>query len=183
MQHPMVHTLSIMMLNAMPKDDFTAAMSPIFDEIDDPWIAERSWNAAPFRDIESLHRAMIASIDRACTQDQIELLARQPCIKERKGGLYYRRFSPEQQSALEEKCAEYEDTFGYPFLCFCKVSSPKEILSLLDRRLQNPPQLERITALAELSKIARERLDALVEQPRPIAANTSNPDGPTAAAR
>ena len=183
MQHPMVQTLSIMKLNSMPKDDFANAMGPIFDEIDDPWIAERSWAAAPFRDTETLHRAMIAVIDRACTQDQVDLLHRQPCIQERKGGLYFRRFSPEQKIALEEKTSAYEAKFGYPFLCFCKVSSPKEILSLLDRRLQNPPQLERITALAELSKIARERIDALVEQPKPVPANMSEPDTPPAIAR
>ncbi|MEO0392736.1 MAG: 2-oxo-4-hydroxy-4-carboxy-5-ureidoimidazoline decarboxylase [Pseudomonadota bacterium] len=181
MQHPMVQTLSIAMLNRIPKDDFVAAISPVFEELDDPWIAERSWAATPFRDTEALHRAMIAAIDRACADDQIELLARQPSIKERKNGLYYRRFSPEQQDMLDAKGKAYQEKFGYPYLCFCKVSSPKEILTNMTRRFNNPPQLERITALSELAKIARERLDTLVVQADPIPANALDNQPPAAA--
>ncbi len=171
MQHPMVSTLSIAKLNRMPKDDFIAAIAPVFEELDDPWIAERAWAAAPFRDIESLHRAMIAVIDRACKQDQLELLARQPDLEHRKGGLYFRRFSPEQQEAARSINEGYKDKFGYPFLCFCKTSSATETLASMNRRLDNPSQLERITALAELSKITRERLDCLIEDQMPVVAN------------
>ena len=70
MQHPMVSTLSIAKLNRMPKDDFIAAIAPVFEELDDPWIAERAWAAAPFRDIESLHRAMIAGPGSLATASQ-----------------------------------------------------------------------------------------------------------------
>ncbi|MEM6902875.1 MAG: 2-oxo-4-hydroxy-4-carboxy-5-ureidoimidazoline decarboxylase, partial [Pseudomonadota bacterium] len=102
MPHPMVAKISIATLNAMPKDDFVAALRPIFDEIDDPWIAERAWASAPFRDVVTLHQAMVAAVDRACTHDQLELLARQDDLETRKNGLYFRRFSPEQQVEVRE---------------------------------------------------------------------------------
>jgi 2-oxo-4-hydroxy-4-carboxy-5-ureidoimidazoline decarboxylase len=173
MLHPMVPSLSITELNRLPKDDFVAAIRPVFEEIDDPWIAERTWQSAPFRDIESLHRAMISAVDRACTHEQTDLLRRQPCLQDRKGGLYFRRFSPAQQEQLAEDLAIYEERFGYPFVGFCKNCSTTDIMNRLSRRLTHPPQLERITALAEVAKIARERLDALFLDENPVPANSS----------
>ncbi|MBV6633495.1 MAG: 2-oxo-4-hydroxy-4-carboxy-5-ureidoimidazoline decarboxylase [Alphaproteobacteria bacterium] len=171
MPHPMVAKISIAALNAMPKDDFVAALRPIFDEIDDPWIAERAWTAAPFRDVASLHQAMVDAVDRACTQDQMELLARQDDLENRKNGLYFRRFSPEQQADVRDASQVYEETFGYPFLCACHNVCANEIHGKLTNRLKNPPKLERITALSELAKIAKDRLQAMVVDTPPLAAN------------
>lgn len=180
MPHPMVAKTSMSALNAMPKDDFVAALGPIFDEIDDPWIAERAWASAPFKDIASLHAAMVAAVDRACTQEQMELLAGQDDLEARKNGLYFRRFSPDQQADVRDACQVYEETFGYPFICACQNVCANEIQGKLTNRLNNPATLERITALSELAKIARDRLEAMVVEAPPLAANA--PIGASAAA-
>lgn len=176
MLHPLVPTLSIAALNKLPKDDYLEAVRPVFEEIDDPWIAERCWVSAPFRDVDSLHKAMVDAVDRACTQEQLELLRQQPSLENRRDGLYFRRFSPEQQSEMRELTKRYEQQFGYPFVCCCRVMSPVEIETSLKRRLDNPPQLERITAMAELGRIARERLKSLFSDAPVMVANSHRPE-------
>jgi OHCU decarboxylase len=74
------------------------------------------------------------------------------------------RLSPEEFEAFTEKNRLYREKFGMP-LIFCVREHTKEsILKEAEERLGNSREQEIQTALAEISKIARLRLEDLVEE-------------------
>ena len=57
--------------------------------------------------------------------------------------------------------AAYKEKFGFPFVMAVRGSSRSEILDVFGQRLQNDYDLEFETALSEIHKIARMRLEAM----------------------
>jgi 2-oxo-4-hydroxy-4-carboxy-5-ureidoimidazoline decarboxylase len=79
----------------------------------------------------------------------------------------------EQESAGLHQCGKvqfekfealndaYKQKFGFPFVMAVRGSSCDEILEAFSRRLQNDKDVEFETALVEIHKIARLRLEAM----------------------
>jgi len=65
-------------LNALNREDFVAALGWIFE--DSPWVAERTWTARPFANLEALHSAMIGELARATREEQLALLCAHPYL-------------------------------------------------------------------------------------------------------
>jgi 2-oxo-4-hydroxy-4-carboxy-5-ureidoimidazoline decarboxylase len=63
--------------------------------------------------------------------------------------------------ALRDKNQAYRARFGHVFIVCATGKSGSEMLSLLEQRLQNPPELEVSIAAAEQAKITRLRLEKL----------------------
>ena len=63
-------------LNALDRTGFVAALGWIFEE--SPWVAERTWSARPFVNMEALHNAMIAQLAAAEPAEQLALLRAHP---------------------------------------------------------------------------------------------------------
>ena len=55
----------------------------------------------------------------------------------------------------------YRSKFGFPFVMAVRNASRDEILAAFSARLENDPDKEFDTAIAEIHKIARLRLEAL----------------------
>ncbi len=56
----------------------------------------------------------------------------------------------------------YRDKFGFPFVICARLNKKQAILEAFPQRLENSPETERGTALAEIYKIARLRLSDLL---------------------
>ncbi|MEJ2299723.1 MAG: 2-oxo-4-hydroxy-4-carboxy-5-ureidoimidazoline decarboxylase [Woeseiaceae bacterium] len=81
--------------------------------------------------------------------------------------------SREQASAGLDKCSKvefekfealndaYKQKFGFPFVMAVRGSTRQDVLDALSRRLQNDANAEFETALAEIHKIARLRLESM----------------------
>ncbi len=67
--------------------------------------------------------------------------------------------SPDGHRGLQELNAEYRRKFGFPFLYAVKGSTPDQILDALVRRLPRSGKEEFAEALAQVSRIARFRLE------------------------
>ena len=166
-------------LNILDREEFVAALGWIFE--DSPWVAERTWIARPFANLDALHAAMIGELARAPRQEQLALLCAHPDLGTRarigpastdeQAGAGLDRLTPHEFEFLQEMNSAYRKKFGFPFLYAVKGSTKHDILRALQLRLGASPEEEYDEALRQVQRIARFRLlDNVVE---PIQEETS----------
>lgn len=166
--------LTIKQLSALPQADFTARLAQVFEH--SPWIAERAWHQRPYASIDELHQAMIKVVDNAEPAEQVALIRAHPELagKEAASGTLTDASATEQQGAGLDQCSpdelarlrqlntDYRTRFGFPFIIAVKGLSRYDIMDAITARLNNNTATEQLTCLAEISKIARFRLNALI---------------------
>jgi 2-oxo-4-hydroxy-4-carboxy-5-ureidoimidazoline decarboxylase len=167
--------LTLDALSALSRDAFTTRLSGIFEH--SPWIPERAWAARPFASVDTLHRAMMDVVSQATDAERLALISAHPELagKEAARGTLTEASTQEQKGAGLDQCsadelqrlcalnAAYRARFGFPFIIAVKGLSRHDIMDALEQRLHNAPAMERDTCLREIAKIARIRLDALLD--------------------
>jgi len=171
--------LTLSDLNRMGAAEFVSALGGIFEH--SPWVPERAAARRPFGSLDSLHGAMVAAMWAATDAEKLVLLRAHPQLagKEADAGTLTAHSTSEQDSvgltrlSAEEKAkivslnAAYLEKHGFPFIIAVKLRTKREIFSEFERRVNNPREIEFTTALAEVGRIARIRLEALLgEQER-----------------
>ncbi len=165
---------SIAALNAADRAAFVAAVGFAFE--DSPWIAEAAWERRPFADAGALHAALTAVVARAPHERQIALIAAHPDLAgrvAREGRLTAASrgeqavagldsLTPAQIARFDEANTAYRARFGFPFVICAREHDQASILTALERRARNDRAAEIATALAEIAKIARLRLEDAV---------------------
>ena len=164
-----LHTLS----NAN-RVQFIATLGGIFEH--SPWVADIAWESRPFISIDALHAAMVEAVSSASIEAQLALICAHPELagKEAVAGVLTQESKTEQASAGLDSCkAEelaqlrtlnktYRERFGFPFVMAVKQRSKDEIFSAFASRVANAREQEFATCLAEIGKIGRLRLEALL---------------------
>lgn len=158
----------------MDTHDFIARYAGVYEH--SPWVAER---VAPYvaqnDDTETLAKMMADCVDNAAPELQLELIRAHPDLagKAQLAGKLTEDSTLEQASAGLDQCSpeEYErfqalntayrEKFGFPFVMAVRDSDRNEILEAFEARLENDYDFEFETALIEIHKIARLRLDAM----------------------
>jgi len=153
-------------LNALDRENFIAALGWIFE--DSPWVAERTWPARPFANLDALHTAMIGELARATREEQLALLCAHPDLGTRarispastdeQAGAGLDQLTPQEFEFLQEMNSAYRKKFGFPFLYAVKGSTKHDILRALQLRLGASPDGEFEEALRQVQRIARFRL-------------------------
>ena len=153
-------------LNAFDREDFVAAVGWIFEN--SPWVAERTWPARPFVNLDALHTAMIGELARATREEQLALLCAHPDLGTRarispastdeQAGAGLDQLTPQEFEFLQEMNSAYRKKFGFPFLYAVKGSTKHDILRALQLRLGASPEEEFEEALRQVQRIARFRL-------------------------
>ena len=153
---------------------FSARYAGIYEH--SPWVAERvALCVTEDDDTETLARMMADCVDNAAPELQLELICAHPDLagKAQLAGKLTKDSTLEQASAGLDHCSpeEYErfqalntayrDKFGFPFVMAVRGRDRHEILEAFEARLENDYDLEFETALIEIHKIARLRLDAM----------------------
>ncbi|HEY9180648.1 MAG TPA: 2-oxo-4-hydroxy-4-carboxy-5-ureidoimidazoline decarboxylase [Candidatus Baltobacteraceae bacterium] len=168
--------MTIADLNGMDADAFTGAVGFAFE--DSPWIARAAWAQRPFRDAAHLHAVMLDVLDRSSEQQRIALIASHPDLAgraAREGRLTAASAGEQQSAGLDRLTTEelerfdrlntaYRTAFGFPFVICAREQTKDRILAALDARLNNDRETEIRTALAEIGKIARLRLNEAIAQ-------------------
>jgi 2-oxo-4-hydroxy-4-carboxy-5-ureidoimidazoline decarboxylase len=158
-------------LNRIGRDAFVAKLGAVFEH--SPWVAEAVADHRPFADLDHLHRAMVAAVT-AAPDRQLALLRAHP---ELAGGAALGAASAAEQAslgldhlAIEEQQRfvrgnqAYARRFGFPFIIAVKGQRDRRaILESMESRLENDAATEQATALDEVAKIARFRLEAMLE--------------------
>jgi 2-oxo-4-hydroxy-4-carboxy-5-ureidoimidazoline decarboxylase len=161
----------------MSREAFVLAFGGVFER--SPWIAEAAWDAGLTSAVDSasgLHAAMVAVLRRAPRERKLALIRAHPDLA---GRLAIRcelsaASSAEQASAGLDRCTSeeyarfqalnetYQAKFGFPFVMAVKGRTRSEILGAFERRVQNDPEREFETALEQIDRIAKLRLEALI---------------------
>lgn len=141
-----------------------------------PWVAEL---AAPIvggaAGMEAIARVMADCVDNAPRERQLELIRAHPDLAGRAqiAGDLTAASTEEQSSAGLDKCSPeefarfralndaYREKFGFPFVMAVKRASRRQILEAFEKRLENDYDEEFETALAEIHRIAKLRLEAM----------------------
>jgi len=159
-------------LNGLPQADFVARLGAIYEH--SPWIAERALVARPFASLDTLHAAMERALHGASRDEQLVLIRAHP---ELLGKLEAARLTgssrAEQASAGLDRCTAaqkarmqalnqaYREKFGFPFIVAVKGLDWAIIIERIEARLRQTREAELATALQEIGRIARFRLEAM----------------------
>jgi 2-oxo-4-hydroxy-4-carboxy-5-ureidoimidazoline decarboxylase len=158
-------------LNAADEATFVAALGFIFE--DSPWVAAGAWRSRPFSSIAALHAAMCAVVAAAPRDRRLALIAAHPDLVGRaalegtlgpasqaeQAAAGLDRLDPEEIAMFAELNGSYRGRFGFPFVICVRENKKAAIVAGLRERLHNDRATEIATAIAEIEKIARLRLN------------------------
>ncbi|MGI9232671.1 MAG: 2-oxo-4-hydroxy-4-carboxy-5-ureidoimidazoline decarboxylase [Woeseiaceae bacterium] len=158
----------------MDTHDFMARYAAIYEH--SPWVAEETASLVSARDgVDTLATVMADCVDNAATERQLALIRAHPDLagKAQLAGTLTEDSSNEQASAGLDQCskeeferfqvlnAAYWEKFGFPFVMAVRASHRAAILEAFEARLENDYEIEFETALLEIHKIARLRLETM----------------------
>ncbi len=165
-------------LNAMERDAFVAALSPLFEGA--PRFLGRLADARPFETEDDLFEAARATAREMPEEEQIELLDAHPRIgadparmsessrreqePEEEGGAGEPAWVGEELTALNEA---YEGRFGFRFVVFVAGRPRTDLIPILERALHADRGEELRRGLDDVVLIAADRM-ALQRGPRPL---------------
>jgi 2-oxo-4-hydroxy-4-carboxy-5-ureidoimidazoline decarboxylase len=161
-------------LNQLARADFTEVLAGVYEH--SPWIAAAAWDRRPFADSAALAGALANVVESATPEAVTALLNAHPELAgaDMRARLLTAASSGEQAGAglttLDEAETArfdalnraYRARFGFPFIIAVKGRTKDEILAGFERRITAAPEAERATALAEVARIARLRLETLI---------------------
>lgn len=162
-------------LNNLPEADFIGLLGGVFEH--SPWVAEQAQTQRPFASVAALHDAMVACVEAAQPQTQLDLIRAHPELAGKaaiRGGLTpdsareqagagLTQCSPEEYKILTSLNQAYRQKFGFPFVLAVRGYDRAGIIGQMERRLQLEPAQERSESLQQIYKIARLRLDELIQ--------------------
>ena len=169
--------LELAALNRVSATDFAAQLDGIYEH--SPWIAERAAAARPFASRLELLAAMQAVVLAATTDEQLALVRAHPELAGKaavrgeltaestreQAGAGLSECSAEEFERLQTLNAAYNTRFGFPFVLAVKGHDRSSVLRAFEQRLNNDPETERATALAQIERIAEFRLAERLREP------------------
>lgn len=157
-------------LNQMAEADFTAALGHIFEHT--PAIARQSWAKRPFESVEALHQTMVDVMRSLTPTAQLALIRAHPDLGSRvqmtatsgqeQAGVGLNQLSEAEYEQFQTLNQTYKERFQFPFIVAVKDHTKGSILQAFRQRLTHDDTTEQATALQEIAKIARFRLNAMI---------------------
>lgn len=166
---------SLAELNGLPAEEFVRRIGGVFEH--SPWIAEMAAARRPFASLDDLLGAMTSLVSSSPPEKQTALIAAHPDLAGRlaQQGRLTAESTREQTAAgltgvdlsvlqrIEARNTAYRERFGFPFVICARLNNVNTILDAMEQRLHHAREQEIATALDEISKIARLRLEDIVE--------------------
>jgi len=163
--------MTIAELNLLERAAFVNALGWIFEQ--SPWVAERAFDARPFTSLDALHAALTGQVERATFTERLALLQAHPDLGARarlsqastqeQAGAGLDSLTPGEFEQLHRLNAAYRTRFGFPFLLAVKGCTKQDVLRALQARIESEPEDEYREALRQVYRIARFRLEGLIE--------------------
>jgi OHCU decarboxylase len=163
--------MTIAELNRMDRQTFAAEIGWVFEH--SPWVAERAFDTVPFLDLNALHAAMVEQVERAARSECLALIQAHPDLGTRarlseasageQAGAGLDSLTPDEFEQLQRLNESYRARFGFPFLLAVRGSTKHDVLRALRARMENSPEDEFREALRQVYRIARFRLEGLIE--------------------
>ena len=158
-------------VNAMNLADFVSAFGDVAEH--SPWVAQEAHRLSPFTDRSELVAAFEIAMRKAPHADQLTLIRAHPDLagkaalagkvaedsRKEQAGAGLDKLSEEEFAKFTALNGSYFQKFGFPFIFAVKGADKHMILEAFETRLQNTPEIEFETALTQISKIFRFRLE------------------------
>lgn len=156
------------------REEFVGLYGGIYEH--SAWVAEEAWdNAGDYANEDSLPEKLARRVDDAPHEAKLALIRAHPDLagKAAIAGELTEESTDEQAAAGIDQCtpeeyeqfqslnAAYKEKFDFPFVMAVRNSNRHEILEAFTTRLKNDNETEFATAISEIHKIARLRLEAL----------------------
>jgi 2-oxo-4-hydroxy-4-carboxy-5-ureidoimidazoline decarboxylase len=148
--------------------EFVERFGALFEH--SPWVVERAAGRRPFGD---LHAGLMQVLDDATEAERLSLIRAHPELagkaaidrtltaestaEQASAGLD--RLTEAEFARFHELNAVYRERFGFPFVICVRLTDKAGILAAMARRLDNAPDAELSTAIEEVGKIVRLRLE------------------------
>lgn len=163
--------LGIDAINGLDQGHFVDRFGDVAEH--SPWVAERAAAMRPFADREAMIAAFAAAVDAAGEGAQLALLNAHPDLagraavagaiaedsKREQAGAGLDRLTAEEHARFLDLNDRYKARFGHPFILAVKGATKHDILASFAARIDNSPETERATALAQVKRIFRFRLE------------------------
>ncbi len=161
--------------STLGRDAFVGRYGGIYEH--SPWIAEAVWDAGLTDACDTpsgLAAAMAAVLEAANDDAKLTLIRAHPDLAGKaalRGDLTEESTNEQAGAGLDLCSAEeferfqrlnstYTEKFGFPFIIAVKGLDRHMILDAFEQRIANDPKTEFVTALEQINKIARLRLEA-----------------------
>lgn len=155
-------------INALPAADFVARYGTLFEH--SPWVVER---AAALRPFANVHAGLMQALEQASSKEKLALIRAHPELagkaaidktltqastaEQASAGLD--RLTPEEYARFHALNAAYRTGHDMPFIICVRMTDKAGILSAMAARATNPTDVEIATALGEIGKIVKLRLE------------------------
>ena len=157
-------------INALDTSAFVARFGALFEH--SPWVVERAAAMRPFAD---LHAGLMGALYAASPDQQLALIRAHPelagkaaidhalteasAAEQASAGLD--RLTPDEFGRFSALNGAYRARFDFPFIICVRLTDKAGILAAMERRLGHDREQEIATAIDEIGKIVRLRLEAL----------------------
>ena len=172
---PLPEKMSLEGVNRLGREEFVSRFGSVFEG--SPWVAERAWEARPFGSMSGLHGAMVEAMSGAPDEWQLALIRAPPHLAGRTALAGERtpestreqasagldRLTPDEYEAFMRLNTGYREKFGFPMIVCVREHTKESILAQAEARMEHSREEEIEVALGEIAKIARLRLQDLVE--------------------
>lgn len=143
-------------------------MTALFEH--SPWVEARA-DAMPASG--DRHADLMAVVHAATSQEQLALIRAHPELAGKaaiagdlteasaaeQASVGLDRLTPQEYARFHDLNTRYRNRFDFPFIICVRLTDKAGILAAMESRLSNDPEAEIATALAEIGKIVRLRLD------------------------
>ena len=151
------------------RDTFVATYGPLFEH--SPWVAEHAYAKGPFSDKDAVYDALTVAMYEAPRERQLALIRAHPDLGAKasmtpdsareQAGAGLDRLSREEYDALMAANTAYKERFGMPFVICVGEHDKRSIIAAAQERVRNDPDAEVDTALREVAKIAKLRMERM----------------------
>jgi 2-oxo-4-hydroxy-4-carboxy-5-ureidoimidazoline decarboxylase len=132
-------------------------------------VAEKTWARRPFADREALIGAFSHALREATPEAKLALIRAHPDLAARarltaestseQAGAGLDRLGATEFARFTELNDAYKQRFGFPFIFAVRGASKTQILRAFEERVGNSPEVEFETALSQITRIFRFRLE------------------------
>ena len=163
--------LAIDAVNALDASEFVAR----FDDVAEgsPWVAAAAVEFRPFIDRDVLIEAFVEAVRIGSPDRQLALLRAHPDLAGRaalagdvaeesrreQAGAGLDRLTADELVRFHDLNDRYRERFGFPFIFAVKGATKDAVLAAFEARIDNKFDVERATALANVERIVRFRME------------------------
>ncbi|WP_370513511.1 MULTISPECIES: solute carrier family 23 protein [unclassified Corynebacterium] len=173
--------VSLNTINAMDREEFVAALAPLFNE--EQWPLQRAWEARPFEDVQALREAVQVAVLMAEPEERSRLIADYPDmatlvlsstdsederLNQARGSVGLGEADDVETEQLQVLAESYREKFGMPWVaCLRTNDSIDTIIADGVHRLENSEAQELRRTLSEIVEIANDRFDMVLADANP----------------